>query len=114
MTESIWRKNITMETIAGSVRSFWSWYLAQAQGLRLDWMLDRGERRLLVRIQGDDAAVLSVLDGAGAPSDANGKLVVRKLLGKSGPALQSTFSSGAGVDDCACAIQAVALRASKA
>ena len=68
MTESIWRKNITMETIAGSVRSFWSWYLAQAQGLRLDWMLDRGERRLLVRIQGDDAAVLSVLDGAGAPS----------------------------------------------
>ena len=67
MTESIWRKNIMMETIAGSVRSFWSWYLAQAQGLRPDWMLDRGERRLIVRIQGDDA-VLSVLDGAGAPS----------------------------------------------
>jgi general secretion pathway protein L len=81
MTESIWRKNITMETIAGAVRSFWSWYLAQAQGLRMAWMLDRGECRLVVHIEGDDA-LLSVFDGAGAPSKENPESSARDVLAR--------------------------------
>jgi general secretion pathway protein L len=54
LAESIWRKNITTQTLAGALREFRAWYGAQARSLfparALAWLLDRGERKLLIRL----------------------------------------------------------------
>jgi general secretion pathway protein L len=53
LAESIWRKEITTQSLTQSLSGFWSWYLAQARMAlppgALAWLMDRGERKLVVR-----------------------------------------------------------------
>ncbi len=53
MAESLWRKEITTESLKHTLGGAWSWYLTQARSAlppaTLAWLMDRGERKLIVR-----------------------------------------------------------------
>ncbi|QGM46179.1 PilN domain-containing protein [Methylocystis heyeri] len=53
MADSIWRKEITTQSLNQALSGFWSWYMAQARAAlppsALAWLMDRGERKLIVR-----------------------------------------------------------------
>jgi general secretion pathway protein L len=72
MSSSIWRKELFEGSLAGAAARLWAWWRAEFFALfspaTLAWLLDRGERRLLLRV-GEQPAALCLVAGKGdAPS----------------------------------------------
>lgn len=68
MSSSIWRKELFEGSLAGGAARAWAWWRAEFFALfspaTLAWLLDRGERRLVLHV-GEQAAVLCLQAGKG-------------------------------------------------
>ncbi len=73
--DSIWRKEMSTESFVRLASAFWYWYSAEAQTLlpptTISWLLNRGERKLIIRAQaGGD--VVSMFGDEATPAGGDG------------------------------------------
>lgn len=83
MTELIWRKDLTTESITQALGGVWSWYLAQARAAlppsALTWLLDRGERKLIIKAHAHEIVVNAGGDGAKDSAASSARDILRRL-----------------------------------